>query len=176
MAMDLPDGSFDRVCSQFGVQFFPDRGLPETHRLTRPGGRGVVIAFGAQDRVPMSLFGVALKMALPALELPLDPVLVTEPDRLKPMMEAAGFIDVAVHTRSKPLPLASADDVWEWMVMGAPGYAMLLESLDEDRRSSVRLALGKAVADRYGDRFAQLPLEVVVGIGHKAGPSGEAAD
>jgi hypothetical protein len=44
---------------------------------------------------------------------------------------------------------------------------MVVEALAEDRRSRARKALLKAVAERYDDRFDQLPLEVIIGIGHK---------
>lgn len=66
------------------LMFFPDPGLAEMYRVTAPGGRGVVIVFGPPERVPMSLFGVALARALPDVVPPPDPILVTEPLHLKP--------------------------------------------------------------------------------------------
>ena len=55
-ALDLPDDSFDVTGSQFGVMLVPDqpRALREMVRVTKPGGRVLVIAYGSPDgaRVP----------------------------------------------------------------------------------------------------------------------------
>ena len=47
-ALDLPDDSFDVTGSQFGVMLVPDqpRALREMVRVTKPGGRVLVIAYG----------------------------------------------------------------------------------------------------------------------------------
>ena len=51
-ALELPfdDDSFDAVCCQFGVMFFPDRvaGYAEARRVLKPGGRFV---FNVWDRI-----------------------------------------------------------------------------------------------------------------------------
>ena len=55
-ALDLPHDSFDVTGSQFGVMLVPDqeRALREMVRVTKPGGRVLVIAYGFPDgaRVP----------------------------------------------------------------------------------------------------------------------------
>ena len=47
-ALELEDDSFDASGSQFGVMLFPDlpRGLSELARVTRWGGRVVIVAYG----------------------------------------------------------------------------------------------------------------------------------
>ena len=35
--LDVGEQRFDRVCSEFGVMFFPDDGLPEMRRVLAPG-------------------------------------------------------------------------------------------------------------------------------------------
>lgn len=56
-AMNLPfdDASFDAVCCQFGVMFFPDRvaGYEEALRVLRPGGS---FLFNAWDRIEANEF------------------------------------------------------------------------------------------------------------------------
>ena len=51
-ALNLPfaDGSFDAVCCQFGVMFFPDRvaGYKQARRMLKPGGS---LLFNAWDRI-----------------------------------------------------------------------------------------------------------------------------
>ena len=47
-ALELPDDRFDVTGSQFGVMLVPDqpRALREMVRVTKPGGRVLVIAYG----------------------------------------------------------------------------------------------------------------------------------
>lgn len=54
-ALDLPNDSFDVTGSQFGVMLVPDqpRALREMVRVTKPGGRVLVIAYGP-SRLPAS--------------------------------------------------------------------------------------------------------------------------
>ena len=56
-ALDLPfpDASFDAVCCQFGVMFFPDRikGYAEARRVLRPGGRFI---FNVWDDIGQNAF------------------------------------------------------------------------------------------------------------------------
>jgi len=57
-ALDLPfpSGSFDLVCNSFGVRTLTDhrRGIAEMTRVTRPGGRVMILEF---ERPPDTLFG-----------------------------------------------------------------------------------------------------------------------
>lgn len=72
-ALDLPfdNGSFDAVCCQFGVMFFPDRirGYSEALRVLAPGGR---FAFNVWDRIEENEFALAVTEAA-ALVFPGDP-------------------------------------------------------------------------------------------------------
>jgi ubiquinone/menaquinone biosynthesis C-methylase UbiE len=58
-ALDLPDASFDAVFSIFGVIMFPDwrKGLAEMHRVTRPGGYGVVATWQERGAATFLLLG-----------------------------------------------------------------------------------------------------------------------
>ena len=60
-ALNLPfdDGSFDAVCCQFGVMFFPDRvaGYAEARRVLRPGGS---FLFNVWDRIETNEFAEAV--------------------------------------------------------------------------------------------------------------------
>ena len=59
--LDLPDGGFDTVASLNGVSLFPDLdgGLSEMVRVTRPGGRVMVAAFGPPQRAEFPAFFLA---------------------------------------------------------------------------------------------------------------------
>lgn len=53
-SLPFPDGSFDRVVSQFGLMFFSDRrqALQEMLRVLVPGGRLAVAVWGSLDDMP----------------------------------------------------------------------------------------------------------------------------
>src|SRR5438105_15679984 len=72
-AMHLPfeDGSFDAVCCQFGVMFFPDKGraFAEMRRVLRPGG---LLVFNVWDAIEANEFPDAVTNAL-AKMFPKDP-------------------------------------------------------------------------------------------------------
>lgn len=105
-ALDLPDGSFDRACSVFGIPLFPDwrAGLAEMARVLRPGGRAVVatastpVGFGpymvlAQARA--ALFGGS-----PATLGVEGMAALADEGRLVAEMSDAGFETVEVHQRN----------------------------------------------------------------------------
>ena len=67
-ALDLPDNSFDVTGSQFGVMLVPDqpRALREMVRVTKPGGRVLVIAYGFPAELEFLQFFIsALKAVAP---------------------------------------------------------------------------------------------------------------
>ncbi len=71
LALPFEDDSFDTVCCQFGVMFFPDRvaGYREAHRTLRDGGR---LVFNTWDRIEENHFAECVTDA--AAELcPEDP-------------------------------------------------------------------------------------------------------
>jgi SAM-dependent methyltransferase len=57
-ALDLENDTFDVSGSQFGVMSFPDlpRALGELVRVTRPGGRVLMVAFGPPEQVEFLTF------------------------------------------------------------------------------------------------------------------------
>jgi SAM-dependent methyltransferase len=100
-ALDLPDNSFDMVASEFGVMLFPDLplGLREMTRVTKPGGRVVVIAFGSPAKIEfLQFFTRAVQAAAPdftgpPMDPPPLPFQVQDPGKLRrEMASAAGSL------------------------------------------------------------------------------------
>jgi demethylmenaquinone methyltransferase/2-methoxy-6-polyprenyl-1,4-benzoquinol methylase len=58
LQLHYPDGSFDAVTVGFGARNFADldRGLAELARVTRPGGRVVILEITSPQRPPLSWF------------------------------------------------------------------------------------------------------------------------
>lgn len=169
-ALELDDGAFDRVCSQFGVMLFPEpeAGLREMVRVTAPGGLGVMVIFGEPERVvPVWLFGQALRSTLPDVELPAVGRLQTEPASLRDAMQGAGYADVRLETLDRGVAVGSASDAWDVLSSSAPGLAMFLRQLQDAQVAAVRDAFVASVVAGYGANVAELPVEVIVGIGRK---------
>ena len=90
-ALDLADGTVDIAGSQFGVMLFPDmpRGIRELARVTKPGGRVLMTAYGdpERDRVPRVLRGAPSARSRPTSGPPLDPpplpFQLRDPERLR---------------------------------------------------------------------------------------------
>lgn len=115
-ALDLPfeAGSFDAVCCQFGVMFFPDRvkGYSEARRVLRPGGRFV---FNVWDAIEFNGFAdVVVRVAstllpeAPPRFLARTPHGHGNPERIRAELTAAGFahveIDKMTETSTAPEP------------------------------------------------------------------------
>ena len=76
-ALELDDDSFDLTGSQFGVMLVPDQpiALREMVRVTKPGGRVLLIAYGPPAEFEtFQFFIAALQAVVPDFEgLPDDP-------------------------------------------------------------------------------------------------------
>ena len=127
-ALDLPDDSFDVTGSQFGVMLVPDqpRALREMVRVTKPGGRVLVIAYGHPAELEFLQFFIgALKAVAPEFPgLPDDPppleFQVSDPDVLRQRLTDAGLKDVRVERTAERPAFASGQEMWDWVLLRQP--------------------------------------------------------
>lgn len=173
-ALDLPDDTFDVTGSQFGVMLVPDqqRALREMARVTRPGGRVLVIAYGSPAELEFLHFFVsALRAVSPDFPgLPDDPppleFQVAEPDVLRDRMASAGLRAVSVTRTAERPRFASGQELWDWVYYGNPIPGLLVADLDEDRRATMRQVLDGMLRERIGaDGVAELTNLVHIAIG-----------
>ena len=175
-ALDLPDDSFDVTGSQFGVMLVPEqpRALREMVRVTRPGGRVLVIAYGPPAEVEfLHVFISALKAVAPDFPgLPDDPppleFQVADPDVFRQRLTDAGLKDVRVERTAERPVFTSGQEMWDWVLYGNPIPGMLVADLSEDQRTRLRQVLDSMVRERAGaNGRAVLTNAVNIGIGTK---------
>ena len=106
--LDVPDGAFDIVLCQQGLQFFPDRlgALAEMRRALKPGGRAGVAVWCAIEECP---FWDALATAVgwvlgkeAEIGFRSGPWGLPEADELARLFDAAEFVDVDVIRQALP--------------------------------------------------------------------------
>lgn len=123
LELPFPDGSFDMVLCQQGVQFFADRpkALREFRRVLAPEGRlaiGVwrstadVPAFGALER------SLGRHVGADAAKLP--PFALGDARQLRALLTEAGFSDVVVRSEVKMARYPSPETFVRCVVAGVP--------------------------------------------------------
>ncbi len=177
-ALDLPDDGFDVTGSQFGVMLVPDqaRALREMVRVTRPGGRVLVIAYGFPTELEFLQFFVgALKAVAPEFPgLPDDPppleFQVSDPEVLRERLIDGGLKDVRVERMAERATFSSGQEMWDWVLYGNPIPGTVIADLDlaEEQQARLRQILDGMLRERAGgDGRAVLTNAVNVGVGTK---------
>jgi SAM-dependent methyltransferase len=178
-ALDLEDDRFDVTGSQFGVMLVPDQALAlrEMVRVTKPGGRVLLVAYGSPvEFEALQFFIPALQTVAPDFEgLPDPPPLefqVCDPDALRGRLVAAGLRDVEVDTtQQERLELSTGQEIWDWMFFSNPITGMILDDVgvSEADRARMRAVLDEMIRERAGDAgVAVLTAPLNIGWGRKA--------
>jgi pimeloyl-ACP methyl ester carboxylesterase/ubiquinone/menaquinone biosynthesis C-methylase UbiE len=177
-ALELPDGAFDIVASQFGVMLFLDmpKGLREMVRVARRGGRVLVNALGDPRRIEfLGFFARAVQSVRPGFSgPPTDPppleFQLADPKRLSSELAAAGLGQVIVETVTETLSFDTGRALWDWLVSSNPIVERMLagQGVTAAEREKIVQALEGLVRDRAaGAPPAQLTVPVNVGVGVK---------
>ena len=175
-ALDFPDDSFDLTGSQFGVMLVPDqpRALREMVRVTKPGGRVLLIAYGFPAELEfLQVFLGALKAVTPDFPgLPDDPppleFQVADREVLRQRLANAGLRDVRVERTAERPAFASGQEMWDWVYYGNPISDVIVAELSEDQRAQLREVLDGMLRERArGARRAVLTNAVNIGVGTK---------
>ena len=150
------------------------RALREMVRVTRPGGRVLVIAYGSPPELEFLQFFIgALTAVAPEFPgLPEDPppleFQVSDPDVLRRRLTDAGLKGVRVKRTAERPAFASGQEMWDWVLYGNPIPGMLLADLTEDQRARLRQVLDGMLRERAGaNPRAVLTNAVNLGIGTK---------
>ena len=148
-------GAFDAVFSRFGVMFFadPKAAFANLRRGLKPGGRLAFVCWRTPMENPvLSLPLMAALAHLPPLE-PTDPTApgpfaFADPDRVRGILDAAGFADVALTPNEMKMGSASLETALELAQRVGPLGRMLREN--PDRCDAAMAAVRTALAPHDG--------------------------
>lgn len=176
-ALAFADDSFDVTGSQFGVMLVPDqeKALREMVRVTKQGGRVLLIAYGSPDEFEALHFFIdALRAVKPDFEeLPSDPppleFQVSDPEVLRQRLVAAGLGNVSVDTSQRErLEVRSGQMLWDWCLGSNPIPGELVADLSEQQKASLIDHLDASIKKRGdGKGYAVLTAPLNIGLGTK---------
>lgn len=175
-SLELEEDTFDVTGSQFGVMLVPEQplALREMVRVTKPGGRVLVIAYGPPSEIEFLQFAIgALQAVVPDFAgLPDDPppleFQVSDPEVLRGRLIDAGLNNVRVQASAERPAFSSGQEMWDWVMYGNPITGVLVADLTEEQRSTIRQVLDGMLRERSGsDGIAVLNNPVNIGVGMK---------
>lgn len=176
-ALDLPDDSFDVTGSVFGVMLVPDQAqaLREMVRVTKPGGRVLLIAYGNPAEFEAFHFFISAVQAVvpefegPAEDEPLLEFQVADPDVLSQRLVDAGLRDVSVDTsHQERITVGSGQQLWDWTIGSNPVPGALVAGLTDDQRADITRVLDGMIGERSGGAGpAVLTAPLNIGVGTK---------
>jgi ubiquinone/menaquinone biosynthesis C-methylase UbiE len=125
LTMPLPDGAFDVVLCQQGLQQFPDRAeaLGEMHRVLRSPGRLAACVWGKLERSPgMAALVEALEhhVGVAAANNRRAPFALSDADELARLVKDAGFHDISVRTMTCTAQFPTAEKFVEYQLAATP--------------------------------------------------------
>lgn len=150
----LPPAGFDAIISRFGMMFFahPEAAFANLLTALRPGGRLAFVCWQKLDANPWMLLPTLAAMQHVAVQRPADPhspgpFAFADAERVRRLMEAAGWQDVSVARFE--IPFASGgggtlDETVDFMMEMGPAAPALREA-DSATRTRVRQAIYEAM-------------------------------
>ena len=175
--LKIENDTFDVTGSQFGVMLVADQplALREMVRVTKPGGRVLLIAYGSPDEFEtLQLFIAALQAVVPDFEgLPDDPppldFQVADPEVMRQRLIDAGLKDVVVDTtHEERVEFGSGQQMWDWVLNSNPIAGMIIGDLTPGQQTMVRQVLDRMIRERSGGHGpAVLTAPLNIGVGQK---------
>ena len=177
-ALELEDNSFDAAGSQFGVMLFPDmpRGIGEMARVTKRGGRVLLIVFGDPRKVEFfNFFLGAIRNAVPdftgpSMDPPPLPFQLQDPENVRRELIKAGLRDVRVEGTTEKLEFQSGEQFWNWVINSNPIARNILGELklSNEQTVTIQQTLEQMIRKRAGlGQIAELTSPINIGIGIK---------
>jgi len=176
-ALDLPDNTYDVTGSQFGVMLVPDQpqALSEMVRVTKPGGRVLLTAYGnPAEFEALHDFVSAAQAVVPEFEGPPEdePLLefqVSDPAILRQRLIDAGLTNVTIDTsQQERITVKNGQQLWHWTMGGNPIPGILVADLTDEQRTDIIRVLDGMIRERSGGSGpAVLTAPLNIGVGTK---------
>jgi len=176
-ALEIADDTYDVTGSQFGVMLVPDQplALREMVRVTKPGGRVLLIAYGSPAEFEaLQFFLAALQPVVSDFEgLPDDPppleFQVADPEVLRQRLTDAGLKNVTVDTtHEERVEFRSGQELWNWTLGSNPIAGMIVGDLTDEQQATMRQVLDGMLRERSGGNGpAVLTAPLNIGVGTK---------
>lgn len=171
MALAFADETFDAALSNMGLMLFidPARGAAELRRVLRPDGCVAIVTWTEPDRFELAS---RLRDAIAAVRgpgpagAPPAQLRFTDPDKLRSLLDGAGFAAIGIERIQSTLDAADARTLAGSLGF-APGMASLLEGLGADRAPVLDAFASRLRADQGEGPVA---LEAVAHVAHARRP------
>lgn len=164
-ALPFPDGSFDVVTSQQGLQFFPDRpaALAEMRRVLQPGGRLVVACWSDHTQGAFLLIDQALgrHMGDEVAAMIRAPFVIDRESILEGLLADAGFCDVNVWTETIAARYVPGEGFARRIIAGGP-VAGVFAAAPADVRAAVDADVDEAIKPMLDGDAAAFPMPSLV--------------
>jgi ubiquinone/menaquinone biosynthesis C-methylase UbiE len=167
-SMHLPDGAFDVVFCQQGLQFFPDQptALSEMHRVLTPNGRLALSVLRSVEHNPgYRLLADALERHVgpEAGAMMRSPFPLLSGDELRDLITAAGFQDVRIFLGIGPVRYPTVEEFLRWEGASSP-LAEPIAALKDDVRTTLIHDLGEALRIYTDDAGIVFPTETYLAV------------
>ena len=167
--MPLPDGSFDVVLCQMGLQFMPDKhaALREMRRVLVRGGRLSLNVPGPTPSV-FTIMAVALGRHIGAEAAGFVNQVFSLHDaaEVQNLVRGAGLNDVSVQSDTKPLRLPAPEE-FLWQYVHSTPLAGAVAQVDEERLRSLERDVVAQWQEFVKDRALVLQVRIVIATARK---------
>ena len=172
--LSFPDNEFDTVLGRLSAMFFadPKSALGQMLRVTKPGGRIVLLVWGPREANP---FFTAISDVLNQF-VPAEPEDEDAPTafrfarsgKLSKLLTDAGAIEVTEQT--VPFRIENPIDIegfWTLRTEMSDTFRSKLAQLDSEGVAAVKAATARAVAEYFKDGPMDFPAQVLIVTGRK---------
>ena len=171
IALPFAEATFEVVCCQQGLQFFPDRGaaLREMHRVLVPGGRVVLGVWRAIEENPgAAAFSAALAryVSAEAGVRARAPFALAEAAALHALLTEAGLRDVRIHTASYTTRHPSPED-YVWQMMVTSPLADVFAQMEDTTRAALVREVGTALQSYRDEEGLALPIATHLAVAYR---------
>jgi SAM-dependent methyltransferase len=151
-------GTYDAVISRFATMLVDDprAAFANLHRALRPGGRMAFVCW--QEPMKSEWIAVSMAAAVPVVGRPPElggedepgPFAFADGERVRGLVAAAGFGDVALETVTRPLPIGTDLEDAVGAVMALPETRQMLADTPDGTAAATASALREAFTPYAG--------------------------